>query len=424
MVFRRDLNFYCFLADAILVPFAASFFDIGMVISYFFVGLGVSNMYLSIYTATGTLFFNVPQIYMSYRFEGLSRVKPTFFRYLILSRVVLLVYPAAAFYLAGVDNELLVVVVILTYAASNLLSALFIPGYYIMLSQSIDHGSRGKLYGTGALFSGALILLATYMINHFLKNYDFRIAYFLIFLCGSIILIGVSICFFPVGESERNVISKRPGFPGYLHESSAIIYRDKDFTAYLITSVFTYISYCASIYLIPFVTRELDASVQMLTIYITTGFVSFIAGSFAAGVLGDIFGKKNVATVAVFINAGSILFVIFSRNAFLMLIPIAVCSFTFKTFYQINLVLAVKYGEKAENGRVSLYTAAYNLIVNSAAVAVLLIFGIIGEAYSLKAVFAICLVSGIVSFYMFVRKVHISEEKNVPPFLNTKNGRI
>jgi len=253
-----------------------------------------SILAIGLISAVTSLGYLVPQLLMANYTEGLRRKKPFVLLFGAFERFPYILIGIAVWLLAGPAPALTVGVILALRTLSALAGGISTPAWYHLIAKVIPAHRRGLYSGIGNGLGALLGVAGAGLASLILGAWAFPANFAICFLVASGILLISYVAFAFNREPDSPVLKHRMGLRDYLRELPAVLGKNRNYRAYLVSRSTVIMGSMATGYYLVYGIEHLGVRESE-----AGAFTALLVGSQAAanllwGPLGDRLGHKRV----------------------------------------------------------------------------------------------------------------------------------
>ena len=308
-------NFSAILLEWVFFYTGMSFASLNTVLPAFARHLTSSNLLIGLIPCLSTLGWFLPQILIANFTQKLKRKKDLLAFTLLGVRIPWFFLFLAVTLLSS--PSLLLITFFILYALFSFSRGIGAPAWQDMLAKLIPLRKRGRYFGWGNFLAGGVGIFAAFLSVYLLKSFSFPKNFGLCFLFTLLTLAISYVSFFLIREPVSPVKNKESSFREYFLRLPSLLKKDKNFSSFLISSIFLNCGAMATAFFAVHAMDRLtlpDSQIGVFTLLLLTGQT---ISSILWGYLGDRKGYKLVMEAGIFLTIIAVLLAIFSSSIYL-----------------------------------------------------------------------------------------------------------
>ncbi len=309
-------NFTVLLLDRVFAPMGMSFAASSTVLPAFARHLTSSNLLIGLVPSINTLGWLIPQILVANFIQKLKRKKVLIIFSGLGEKIPFLFLFLAAMFLSS-SSSLLLATFLIIYALSCFSGGIGAPAQEDLFAKVIPVRKRGRFFGWTTFLGAGTGIFAAFFSVRLLKNFPFPRNFALCFLFASITMLISSIFFVLVKEPVHPVKNKEFGLKDYLRQLPSLLRKDKNFSSFLISSMFLSCGIMATSFFVVHAMNKLTLPDGQIGIFTISSLAGQTISSILLGYLGDKKGYKLMMELGVLLTMLATLLAIFSSSVYL-----------------------------------------------------------------------------------------------------------
>jgi MFS family permease len=191
--YRR--NAWAFALDMGFFQIAVAFFGGATVLPAFIATLTRSEVMVGVASGITTGAWMLPQLFIASYVAGMARKQPFVARMAWLSRPLLLIIAAAAYWLAVPRPSLTLAITLFTIAAFFFMDAVVSVPWFDLMARGLPSRRRGRVQGLAQVWGGLGGFAAGFLVRHILSDaspWQYPANFSMLFTIGAVVLCGSS----------------------------------------------------------------------------------------------------------------------------------------------------------------------------------------------------------------------------------------
>lgn len=334
-------NFTVNIMDAVFFWFGMGFASVNTVLPAFLRHFTSSNLIIGLVASLNTLGWFLPQIFSANYIQKIKRKKDIILRWGLGERLPWLFLSLLLLYLSELPSWIFLSIFFVLYAVFAFAGGVMGPAWLDMLAKVIPLKKRGRFFGWSNFLGGGMGMFAGFLSIYILRSYSFPKNFSLCFLI-SFIAASISYGFFAlVREPIYPIQGRRTSFKEYIGEIPHLLKGDRNFSSFLLASVFLSCGGMATSFFAVYALDSLSLSDSYMGVFTSLILGAQTISSLLWGYLGDRKGYKVVMEMSVLLTISACLVAIFSSSPYLFYIVFILigCSFSAGMISSQNIVL-------------------------------------------------------------------------------------
>ncbi len=316
---KRDYrwNFTVMLLDWIFFSMAMSFASVNTVLPAFARRLTSSNFLIGLIPCLSTLGWLLPQILIANFVQKLKRKKDLIIFTGLGKRIPWLFLFLSVMLLSSSSSSLLLATFFIFYGVFSFSGGIGGPAWQDMLAKVIPLKKRGRFFGWSSFLAGGVGIFAAFLSIYLLKSFPFPRNFAFCFLFAFVATSVSYVFFILIREPVYPVKNKESSFKEYFLRLPSLLRKDKNFSSFLISSIFLSCGGMATAFFAVHAMNKLtlpDSQIGVFTLLLLTGQT---ISSILWGYLGDKKGYKLIMELGILLTMLAILLAVFSSSIYL-----------------------------------------------------------------------------------------------------------
>ena len=296
--YRR--NFWALVFDFGFFGIGMAFVSQSTVLPSFLTVLGASSAFIGLVSSLQNAGWLLPQLIAARYLADKPRKKPYILWPAAVGRTLLLVMAVLIWSTHAQPTWLIMLITALVVIGFWVGDGLASVPWFDLLSKVIPPRRRGRLTGTGQVFSGTLSFLAGGIVEWTLSEGgpSFPNNYAVLFLLGFAMMVASFIAIAMAVEAESVPARQVPSWREFAPQLWDVLKRDRVFRRFIIARQLSGLSGLAVPFYMTFAIAELNLPAQVAGRYTSIGVVGSILAAVVFGWINEQFGSKQVIGIS------------------------------------------------------------------------------------------------------------------------------
>lgn len=289
----RQRNFFVNVMDGAFYAFGLAFITQQTLLPVFVKKIGGGNIAIGLIPVLWMLGFNLPQILVANRVQGLGQKKKLFLKTALLQRSPwLLMALLCWFILGGVGPSAGVMLFLLLFTSAAVAGSINLPVWFDLLAKVTPVVWRGRLFALRLILGGVLGIGAGMIAKRLLEVIAFPANFGLLFLLAFAAMM-VSYGFLTLLREPRGPIHHAPlQIAAYLRSLPAILLRERNYRHFLVADALQYLAVTANAFFTVHALAKFSLHDSAAGTFTAIMMASTIAGTLFFGYLADHRGQR------------------------------------------------------------------------------------------------------------------------------------